>query len=320
MFTYSGSVSAVKNGEKCLKVGAKTVTKGVTYECSKNAKGIKVWRSVRKSASTPTTVARGVTTTVARGVTTTVARGVTTTGSSGDQQGPVLVSGSVTPGSGDISTSSLTITVTVRITDASGVRYAPSGRIRGPASFSSFSTLTLISGDSRDGTYSTSFVIPQGRPAGNYYIEVSTPLDTIGNGSGSDGDFGSGPILITNVNSSTDQQGPVLVSGSVTPGSGDISTSSLTITVTVRITDASGVRYAPSGRIRGPASFSSFSTLTLISGDSRDGTYSTSFVIPQGRPAGNYYIEVSTPLDTIGNGSGSDGDFGSGPIPITSSP
>ena len=122
------------------------------------------------------------------------------------------------------------------------------------------------------------------------------------------------------MNSSTDQQGPVLVSGSVTPGSGDISTSSLTITVTVRITDASGVRYAPSGRIRGPASFSSFSTLTLISGDSRDGTYSTSFVIPQGRPAGNYYIEVSTPLDTIGNGSGSDGDFGSGPIPITSSP
>jgi len=197
LFTYSGSVSAVKNGEKCLKVGAKTVTKGVAYKCSKNAKGIKVWRSVGKSASTPTTVARGVTTTVARGVPTTVARGVPTTGSSGDRQGPVLVSGSVTPGSGDISTSSLTITVTVRITDATGVRYAPSGRIRGPAGFSSFSTLTLISGDSRDGTYSTSFVIPQGRPAGNYYIEVSTPVDTIGNSSGSDGDFGSGPIPIT---------------------------------------------------------------------------------------------------------------------------
>jgi serine protease len=205
LFTYSGSVSAVKNGEKCLKVGAKTVTKGVAYKCSKNAKGIKVWRSVGKSASTPTTVAGGVTTTVAggvtttvaRGVTTTVARGVTTTGSSGDRQGPILVSGSVTPGSGDISTSSLTITVTVRITDATGVRYAPSGRISGPAGFSSFSTLTLISGDSRDGTYSKSFVIPQGRPAGNYYIGVSTPVDTIGNGSGSDGDFGSGPIPIT---------------------------------------------------------------------------------------------------------------------------
>ena len=122
------------------------------------------------------------------------------------------------------------------------------------------------------------------------------------------------------MNAPTDQQGPVLVSGSVTPGSGDISTSSLTITVTVRITDATGVRYAPTGRIWGPASFSSFSTLTLISGDSRDGTYRTSFVIPQGRPAGNYYIGVSTPVDTIGNGSGSDGDFGSGPIPITSSP
>jgi len=205
LFTYSGSVSAVKNGEKCLKVGAKTVTKGVAYKCSKNAKGIKVWRSVGKSASTPTTVAGGVTTTVAggvtttvaRGVTTTVAKGVTTTGSSGDRQGPILVSGSVTPGSGDISTSSLTITVTVRITDATGVRYAPSGRISGPAGFFSTSTLTLISGDSRDGTYSKSFVIPQGRPAGNYYIGVSTPVDTIGNGSGSDGDFGSGPIPIT---------------------------------------------------------------------------------------------------------------------------
>ena len=198
LITYSGGVSAVKNGEKCLKVGAKKVTKGVVYECSKNAKGIKVWKSVNKSAFTPTTVARGVPTTVARGVPTTVARVANTTGNSGDRQGPVLVSASVTPSSGDVATSSLTFSVSVRITDATGVANSPVARVRGPAGFYVTTLMTRVSGDAKDGFYSASLVIPQGRPSGSYYISVSTPRDTIGNSSGSDGDWGSGPITVTN--------------------------------------------------------------------------------------------------------------------------
>ena len=198
LITYSGGVSAVKNGEKCLKVGAKKVTKGVVYECSKNAKGIKVWKSVNKSAFTPTTVARGVPTTVARGVPTTVARVANTTGNSGDRQGPVLVSASVTPSSGDVATSSLTFSVSVRITDATGVANSPVARVSGPAGFYATTLMTRVSGDAKDGFYSASLVIPQGRPSGSYYISVSTPRDTIGNSSGSDGDWGSGPITVTN--------------------------------------------------------------------------------------------------------------------------
>ncbi len=205
LFTYSGSVSAVKNGDKCRIIGAKQVFKGVSYECRKNAKGIKVWKSVKKPVATPTTIAqgttttiaRGTTTTIARGTTTTIARGTTTTIARGDRQGPVLVSGSVTPSGGDVSSSSVTFNVLVRITDATGVANSPYTRVNGPAGLSTSTLMTRVSGDTKDGSYSASLVIPQGRPSGNYYISVSMPADTIGNTSGSDGDWSSGPIPIT---------------------------------------------------------------------------------------------------------------------------
>ena len=205
----------------------------------------------------------------------------------------------------NISSGLVTITVSVRATDTSGV-VAPSGG--GPYIYSpdiagqiiySASNWQLVSGNQYDGYYEAQIGIdPTKVPSGNYTIDESNnyfkdPNDFVAAG------INNVPISVVN-SSTNDFDPPVLSSFTVSPSSVDISSGLVTVTLSIRATDTSGV-VAPSGG--GPYIYSpdiagqiiySASNWQLVSGNQYDGYYEAQIGIdPTKVPSGNYTIDES---------------------------
>ena len=85
-----------------------------------------------------------------------------------------------------------------------------------------------------------------------------------------------------------------------------VSSDSKDVTVTIKVTDASGVT-AKNDSYLSPDGFSATSitcdVMTLASGTNKDGTWSTTCTVPQGKASGNYYFSSSTFEDANGIGS-----------------
>ena len=203
----------------------------------------------------------------------------------------------------NISSGLVTITVSVRATDTSGV-VTPSGKpyiyssdIAGQIIYSA-SNWQLVSGNQYDGYYEAQIGIdPTKVPSGNYTVEESNnyfkdPNDFVAAG------INNVPISV--VNSSTNEfDPPILSSFTVSPSSVDISSGLVTVTVSIRATDTSGV-VAPSGKpyiyssdIAGQIIYSA-SNWQLVSGNQYDGYYEAQIGIdPTKVPSGNYTVEES---------------------------
>src|SRR5688572_28067333 len=84
-----------------------------------------------------------------------------------DTSPPVLVSSSVTPTSVNVSSSGQQVTVTVRVTDATGAQ-TPTINLSSTTTSQTagFGSMTLVSGSATDGTYSKTVTIPQGAATG----------------------------------------------------------------------------------------------------------------------------------------------------------
>ena len=92
-----------------------------------------------------------------------------------DFEGPVMSSYTVSPSNIDISSGPVTVTISIRATDTSGVvapslkPYIYSPNIAGSHFY--FSNWTLVQGDAFDGTYdATAFIDPTKVPSGSYGI------------------------------------------------------------------------------------------------------------------------------------------------------
>ena len=90
-----------------------------------------------------------------------------------DSDGPVIESYTFEPSTIDITNSSQTITVTAHVTDASGVSEAPIVYVELPGKSSATQQtgwFSLTSGDEKDGIYTATITIPQGKEGGEFFL------------------------------------------------------------------------------------------------------------------------------------------------------
>ncbi|MDA7702094.1 hypothetical protein N8879_01265, partial [Gammaproteobacteria bacterium] len=240
---------------------------------------------------------------------------VTVTNQTEENDSPVLTEISMSPTSVDVTSESKDVTVSLKVTDASGVtaRYSPRFRALNLSTDSiECPTMTLSSGTDKDGVWSTTCTIPAGQAADDYYFSSSEFVDANGirntcytsdnsgdrNCSGVDG---STYLEITNDNSEADA--PVLTEISMSPTSVDVTSESKDVTVSLKVTDASGVtaRYSPRFRALNLSTDSiECPTMTLSSGTDKDGVWSTTCTIPAGQAADDYYFSSSEFVDANG--------------------
>tara|TARA_B100001093_G_scaffold519096_1_gene606442 strand:- start:238 stop:3261 length:3024 start_codon:yes stop_codon:yes gene_type:complete len=224
---------------------------------------------------------------------------------------PVISNLSASPNTVDVTTSEATITLTVEITDASGVdpdQFWSKPSIGKPWSSSIYAEdyWSLVSGDYYDGVYEATIIVPVTAGAGEYYICSSFVYDIYGNyGSACSGDGAAGGGVT--VNSSRESDGPLVSNLSASPNIVDVTSSDATITLSVDVTDESGVDPDQFWSKPFLTNDSSSTTIraedywTLVSGDYSDGTYEATIIVPTTAGAGDYAIGSSFFYDIYEN-------------------
>ena len=125
----------------------------------------------------------------------------------------------------------------------------------------------------------------------------------------SDGTNSATQYIIVNVIDVSENEGnpPVITNLSASPSTVDVTTEAATITLTVDISDESGVEIDPSwkpqiGKSGSPA-FQAAAGWSLISGDDKDGTYQATVTVPTTAAPGDYTISTSFINDIFDNQS-----------------
>jgi hypothetical protein len=207
---------------------------------------------------------------------------------SGDTAGPVLVSSSVSPTSFNLKDGPAVVTVTLHLTDTTGVR-APylnlshSGTDQG----SGFGSTTLVSGTIQDGTWERTMTIPQGSATGQWDVVLYPLNDTLGNNS----TFFQTIATLTVDGEPSDTAGPVLLSSSVSPKTFNLNDGPAVVRVSLHLTDKTGLN-APYLNLshNGTDQGHGFGSMTLVSGTTQDGTWERTMTIPQGSATGQWDV------------------------------
>ena len=241
---------------------------------------------------------------------------VTVTNAVEETNPPVLSDFSFSVSSLDVSSESKDVTMTIKVTDASGVTAKNSSYLQ-PSGFSATAVncgdMTLASGTNKDGTWSITCTVPQGQASGNYYFQSSTFEDANGIGAtcytaNTSGNIchPAGTSVLLAVDNGQESDPPVLSDFSFSVSSLDVSSESKDVTMTIKVTDASGVTAKNSSYLQ-PSGFSATAVncgdMTLASGTNKDGTWSITCTVPQGQASGNYYFQSSTFEDANGIGA-----------------
>ena len=112
--------------------------------------------------------------------------------------------------------------------------------------------------------------------------------------------FNSGVTVFNSVE--TDP--PVFSNLSVSPSTVDVSSSSQTVTLTLDVTDASGVNIPGNTTViqkLGSSNINANSAWALTSGDNKNGSYSTTVTVPTTASPGGYSLTSSYWSDIWGN-------------------
>ena len=209
-------------------------------------------------------------------------------------------------------TAGQTLTITWRVSDSSGLspmaQDTPSwAKIGGPSGWITWCgfpvAATLASGNANDGVYRADCYVPANAVNGEYTVWVGA-YDVFGNAAESPaypftvggGSSDSAAPSVTNV---------VATPGRVSPGD--------SITFTWQATDTTGVSYVipwafgPNGRLVDDSGklWMSYAAGALVSGDSRQGTYTVTLQMSPSAAAGTYVLYLSA-ADVLGNKSYSD--------------
>ena len=220
-----------------------------------------------------------------------------------DTTPPVLQSFTFSPETIDITSSSQTVTLYAHITDETGLSGVPMITIDSPKSSYSVSMVNMsrTSGDEKDGEYSLTVTIPQGKEPGEWNVKM-WPISNKGG-------FKTGFLYPTStkktvtviMNQDLDTTPPVLQSFTFSPETIDITSSSQTVTLYAHITDETGLSGVPMITIDSPKSSYSVSMVNMsrTSGDEKDGEYSLTVTIPQGKEPGEWSVKM-WPISDVG--------------------
>lgn len=228
-----------------------------------------------------------------------------------DTTAPALTEFDFNPKTIDVGAGPQTVTITLRITDdLSGFDFgnflfiSPSGQ---QVLSGGYNASSRIAGNSLDGVYQSSAVIPQFSEAGSWRVIQVFLRDQVGNSA-----VLSQPDLINRgfpselvVNGGPDLAPPDLVEFSFDPTSIDVSAGSQTLTVRLRIADTlSGFDFgnflflSPSGQ---QVLSGGYNASSRVSGDSFDGVYQVSASVPQFSEAGTWRVIQVFLRDQVGN-------------------
>ncbi|MDC0186467.1 cadherin repeat domain-containing protein, partial [Gammaproteobacteria bacterium] len=235
-----------------------------------------------------------------------------------ESEGPEVVAFTFSPQSIDITNDSAVVTVTVELTDETGVNTnnLPIVYIQLPSSVTATQQtawFSLASGTVKDGTYTAEVTIPAGLAPGEWAISTNGFFDTLGNTTGyltGSDKITSTKKTLTVINSvPPDTEGPEVVAFTFSPQSIDITNDSAVVTVTVELTDETGVNTnnLPIVYIQLPSSVTATQQtawFSLASGTVKDGTYTAEVTIPAGLAPGEWAISTNGFFDTLGNTTG----------------
>ncbi|WP_221933205.1 hypothetical protein, partial [Tessaracoccus rhinocerotis] len=222
---------------------------------------------------------------------------LTITNTPADTAAPVLSEFDFTPKAVDLDNDYPTVTVTARITDATGAD-AP---ILSLVSRTTGQTLEIgrmrrTSGTTTDGYYRSSVTVYT-IPTGAWDIHIGPLRDALGN-------TGVATIHAEALKlSGNDIAAPMMSDFDFTPKTLDLANGPQTVTVRARVTDNSGVvpPYVTLQLDKGGQQSPDNGTMTLISGDARDGVYQRQFTVPENAPVGTWSFGINPLQDILGN-------------------
>lgn len=213
-----------------------------------------------------------------------------------DDEAPLVGDVAITPSSVDVTDGAQTVTVTVALTDESGVipstvYAAPPRGSRQPSVL-----MSLVSGTRTSGTWSASVSIPKDATEGYWSVGSDGFTDILGNESSS---RALGTFLVTREAAEIDP--PVLVSGAVTP-TVDVTNAAAVVTVTVQLSDASGVK-PPTVWFGDPDIYwqTKSAVMTLQEGTSTAGTWKATFTVAARTDPQLVRVYLDVLSDALGN-------------------
>ena len=222
---------------------------------------------------------------------------------------------SFTPSVIDVTDSSQSVTVTIRVTDTESDVGSIEIYFLSPRANRIFRELVRvrldsqdrISGDGRDGIYRKSAVFAQNRKAGTWKVNAIEIYDysTINHELVYEEALAAlgFPTMLQVFNGNDEDNPPELMDFSVTLSSTNSAFGSGVVTFTLRATDSqSGVNSIQLnlGNDYDEAYFNYIDSFNRVSGDDKDGVYRKVFIIPQNARPGTYYFFIHL-RDNLGN-------------------
>ena len=245
-----------------------------------------------------------------------------------DGNPPVLSNLTASPSTVDVTSEAATITLSIGVTDESGVDITqflskPQLNKTGSPTITANANWALVSGDDKDGTYEATVTVPTTTAAGDYSINSGFIYDIYENQAGTVTDEGAANGGVT-INSSRESNPPVLSNLTASPSTVDVTSEAATITLSIGVTDESGVDITqflskPQLNKTGSPTITANANWALVSGDDKDGTYEATVTVPTTTAAGDYSINSGFIYDIYENQAGTVTDEGAanGGVTIT---
>ncbi len=220
-----------------------------------------------------------------------------------DWKVPVVESFEMSTTEIDVSDSPQTVTFTLHLTDATGVKDIDfhvfnSENTRGE--YNHEVEFSLMSGDTKDGVYTGSITFDNTMSPGDYLCVIDHLSDELGN------------VNLTNlgvkhlnvVNTSGDFECPIVESFEMSTSEIDVTESPKTVTFTLHLTDATGVKdidFHVFNSENTQGEYNHKVEFSLSSGSSKDGIYTGSITFDNSVAPGDYLCVIDHLSDELGN-------------------
>lgn len=214
-----------------------------------------------------------------------------------DEEGPILENVTIDPQIVDISSGPAQITVTMHLTDDSGVA-APDISAQSGDWVRDTVTASLVKGTAKDGTWQATLTVPAYVLDGEVDIYAWGLQDLHANLA-----VGVSHLGTVTVTGSTnhDIEGPRIHSWTANPSTVDLADGPETVTVTAHVTDETGIGSPGFLLGTGENDYTSWQRMELTSGTVKDGIWTGQVTMPQDAPNGDWTAVVEISNDLIGN-------------------
>ncbi|WP_169512677.1 Ig-like domain-containing protein [Aestuariimicrobium kwangyangense] len=226
-----------------------------------------------------------------------------------DITGPMVSAFDFTPKTVDLTTGEKTVTVSVHVTDPSGVK-TPTVALFSDTTDQSLgfspNNMILTQGTTTDGTWSHTIKVPTTAAPGAWTMTLYPVRDLLGNttDNGTVTGFFEHTTKLTVINAPADVSGPVVSAFDFTPKTVDLTTGEKTVTVSVHVTDPSGVK-TPTVALFSDTTDQSLgfspNNMILTQGTTTDGTWSHTIKVPTTAAPGAWTMTLYPVRDLLGN-------------------